>query len=157
MYLFLFIIFFSSTSISKQPVCLVGETNSKHVTSSSYPLHYCSSVMPLFYSPSFFVSFVQAVCLHPFITEAWVRYVGCLRRVCSGQSNTWTGLCPNTSIFPCQYHSTILVLDLSPELYARSVTGAICSQELTAALNKSLIHFLVFFFLIFIPSFIYFF
>jgi hypothetical protein len=47
----------------------------------------------------------QAVSHRPLTAEAQYE-PGSVHVVCGGQSDTRTGFTPNSSFFPCQYHST---------------------------------------------------
>jgi hypothetical protein len=49
----------------------------------------------------------QAVSRRPLTAEARVRVRVSPCEICGGQSGTGTGLSPNSSVFPCQYHSTV--------------------------------------------------
>jgi hypothetical protein len=49
----------------------------------------------------------QAVNHRPLIAEAWVRARDNRYRMCGGQGGTGTGFSPSSSVFPCQYHSTV--------------------------------------------------
>jgi hypothetical protein len=51
----------------------------------------------------------QVVSRRPFTAEARVRARVNPRGICGGQSGTETGFSPNSSVFPCQYHSTVAV------------------------------------------------
>jgi hypothetical protein len=51
----------------------------------------------------------QAVCRRPLTTEAQVRARGSPCQICSGQSGTGTGFSPSSSVFPCQYLSTVVL------------------------------------------------
>jgi hypothetical protein len=48
----------------------------------------------------------RAVSRRPLTGEARVRSCVSPCGICGGQSGTGTGFSPNTSVFPCQYHST---------------------------------------------------
>jgi hypothetical protein len=49
----------------------------------------------------------QVVSRWPLTAEAWVLSWLSLCEICSGQSDTVTGLSPISSALPCQYHSTV--------------------------------------------------
>jgi hypothetical protein len=49
----------------------------------------------------------QVVSRRPLSAEARVRARVNACGICGGQSGTGTGLCPISSVFPCQYHSTV--------------------------------------------------
>jgi hypothetical protein len=49
----------------------------------------------------------QAVSHRLFTAEAWVRAWVNPCWICGGQNGTGTGFSPSSSIFPCQYHSTV--------------------------------------------------
>jgi hypothetical protein len=49
----------------------------------------------------------QAVSRRPLTTEARVRARVIPCWICGGQSVTGTGLSPSSSVFHCQYHSTV--------------------------------------------------
>jgi hypothetical protein len=49
---------------------------------------------------------VQAVSRQPLTAEARVRSRVSSRGICGGQSGTWTGLSPSTSVFPYQFYPT---------------------------------------------------
>ena len=48
----------------------------------------------------------QAVSHRPHTAGARVRSRVSPCGICGGQSGTWTGFSPSTSVFPCQFHST---------------------------------------------------
>jgi hypothetical protein len=48
----------------------------------------------------------QAVSRRPLTAEARVRFRVSSCGICGGQSGTGTGFSPNTSVYPCQFHST---------------------------------------------------
>jgi hypothetical protein len=49
----------------------------------------------------------QVVSRRPLTAEARVRARVNPRGICGGQSGTGTGVSPSSSVFPCQYHSTV--------------------------------------------------
>jgi hypothetical protein len=49
----------------------------------------------------------QAVSRQPLITEARVRAAIGPCGICGGQNGTGTGFSPSSSVFPCQYYSTV--------------------------------------------------
>jgi hypothetical protein len=49
----------------------------------------------------------QAVSRRPVTVETWVRAWVSPYGTCGGQSGTETGFSPSSSVFPCQYHSTV--------------------------------------------------
>jgi hypothetical protein len=51
----------------------------------------------------------QTVSHRPLTAESWVRARVNPRGICGGQSGTGTGFSPSSLIFPCQYHSTIIL------------------------------------------------
>jgi hypothetical protein len=50
---------------------------------------------------------IQVVSRRPLIAKARVRVRVNPCRICGGQSGTGTGFSPSSSVFPCQYHSTV--------------------------------------------------
>jgi hypothetical protein len=50
---------------------------------------------------------VQVVSCRPLTMEARVRARVNPCGICGGQGGTGTGFSPNSSVFPCQYHSTV--------------------------------------------------
>jgi hypothetical protein len=50
---------------------------------------------------------IQVVSRRPLIAEVGVRSRVNPCGICGGQSGTETGFSPSTSVFPCQYHSTV--------------------------------------------------
>jgi hypothetical protein len=51
----------------------------------------------------------QVVSRRPLTAEARVRARVNPCGICGGQSGTGTGFSPSSSVFPCQYHSTVAV------------------------------------------------
>jgi hypothetical protein len=49
----------------------------------------------------------QAISRRPLTAEARVRACVNPCEICGGKSGTGTGFSPSSSVFPCQYHSTI--------------------------------------------------
>jgi hypothetical protein len=49
----------------------------------------------------------QVVSRRPLTAEARFRVRVNPCGICSGQSGTGTGFSPSSSVFPCQYHSTV--------------------------------------------------
>jgi hypothetical protein len=49
----------------------------------------------------------QVVSRRPLTAEARVRARVNPCEICGGQSGTGTGFSPSSSVFPCQYHSTV--------------------------------------------------
>jgi hypothetical protein len=49
----------------------------------------------------------QVVTRRPLTVEAWVRALVNPYGIYGGQSGTGTGFSPSSSVFPCQYHSTV--------------------------------------------------
>jgi hypothetical protein len=49
----------------------------------------------------------QVVSRRPLTAEAQVRARVNPCGICGGQSGTGTGFCPSSSVFPCQYNSTV--------------------------------------------------
>jgi hypothetical protein len=49
----------------------------------------------------------QVVSRRPLTAEARVRARVNPRGICGGQIGTGTGFSPSSSVFPCQYHSTV--------------------------------------------------
>jgi hypothetical protein len=47
----------------------------------------------------------QVVSCQPLTTEAWVSPCG----ICAAQSGAGTGPSPSSLVFPCQYHSTMVL------------------------------------------------
>jgi hypothetical protein len=51
----------------------------------------------------------QVVSRRLLTADALVRSRGNPCGICGGQSGTGTGFSPSSSVFPCQYHSTVAV------------------------------------------------
>jgi hypothetical protein len=51
-------------------------------------------------------------------SEAWFRSQHSPCEIFGGQSSTGTGICPSTSVFPCQHHSTSAVYSSSSTCYS---------------------------------------
>ena len=51
-------------------------------------------------------------------SEAWFRSQHNPCEIFGGQSSTGTGICPSTSVFPCQHHSTSAVYSSSSTCYS---------------------------------------
>jgi hypothetical protein len=49
----------------------------------------------------------QVISHWPLTAEAWVHTWVNPCGICGGQSGTATGLSQSSSVFPCQYHSTV--------------------------------------------------
>jgi hypothetical protein len=49
----------------------------------------------------------QIVSRRPLTAETWVRARINPCGICDGQNVTGTGFSPSSSVFPCQYHSTV--------------------------------------------------
>jgi hypothetical protein len=54
----------------------------------------------------------QVVSRRPLTAEARVRARVNTCGICDGQSGTGTGFSPSSSVFPCQYHSTLAMVIL---------------------------------------------
>jgi len=52
------------------------------------------------------IQLAQAVSRRPLAAESRLRFQVSPCEICRAQSGTGTGFPPNTSVFPCQYHST---------------------------------------------------
>jgi hypothetical protein len=51
----------------------------------------------------------QVVSRRPLTTEYRVRALYNPCGICGGQNGTGTGFSPSSSVFPCQYHSTVVL------------------------------------------------
>jgi hypothetical protein len=49
----------------------------------------------------------QVVSRRPVTAEVWVHPRVNPFGICGGQSGTGTGFSPSSTVFPCQYHSTV--------------------------------------------------
>jgi hypothetical protein len=49
----------------------------------------------------------EVVSRRPLTAETWVRARVNPCGICGGQSGTGAGFSPSSSVFPCQYHSTV--------------------------------------------------
>jgi hypothetical protein len=74
-----------------------------------------------------------AVSRQPLTAEARVRSRVSLCGICGGQSGTWTGFSPSTSVFPFQFHSTGAPLQGKMKKLSSSSQG--CSIRLKAAVR----------------------
>jgi hypothetical protein len=79
----------------------------------------------------------QAVSRRPLTAEAQVRSRVSPCEICGRQSGTGTGFSPNTSIFPCQFHSSgaPLLVKMKKKLSISSSSSQGCTISLKAAVR----------------------
>jgi hypothetical protein len=107
----LFVPFFLSYTNLSPTLLLNGKGCSRgQIPFDFHEVRFCSSYLyTLSHSTSHILgrAKAQVVSRRPLTAEAWVRAPVSLCGICGGQSGTGTGFSPSSSIFPCQYHSTV--------------------------------------------------